>query len=113
MLITGNVRVIRSFLPLYGRTAQTNLFSDPNRDYRPRSMTNSREDRSEQDRHKGKLYQSKFGTRMRGSGHYADMIEKRFRLACKITGLKQKFYELDYTKFVRSPIHKATQLEMF
>lgn len=63
--------------------------------------------------HKGRLYQSNFGARMRGSGHYADMIEKRFRLACKTTGLDQNFYELDHTKFIRSPIHKATQLEMF
>lgn len=63
--------------------------------------------------HKSKPYQSNFGARMRGSGHYADMIEKRFRLACKTTGLNQKTYELDHAKFVRSPIHKATQLEMF
>ena len=63
--------------------------------------------------HKGKLYQSNFGTRMRGSGDYADMIEKRFRLACKTKGLNQKLYELDHTKFVRLPIRKAAQLEMF
>ena len=63
--------------------------------------------------HKGKLYQSNFGTRMRGTGHYADMIEKRFRLACKTTGLNQISHELDHTKFARSPIHKTSQLEMF
>lgn len=31
----------------------------------------------------GKDYQSEFGTRMRGTGEYAELIAKRFRVACK------------------------------
>ena len=63
--------------------------------------------------HEGKLYQSNFGTRMRGSGHYAEMIDKRFRFACNRIGFDQKFYELDHAKFVRSSIHQSTQLKLF
>ena len=63
--------------------------------------------------HEGKLYQSNFGTRMRGSGHYAEMIDKRFRLACNRIGFNEKFYELDHTKFARSSIHQSTQLKLF
>jgi DNA repair photolyase len=35
----------------------------------------------------GKEYQSGFGTRMRGTGEYADLIAQRFALACKRYGL--------------------------
>lgn len=34
----------------------------------------------------GKLYQSEFGTRMRGTGEYADLLEKRFDLAYRKLG---------------------------
>jgi len=63
--------------------------------------------------HGGELYQPKFGKRMRGSGAYAIMIEKRFRLACKKFGVNRNFYELDHSKFVRPKNHKSLQLEMF
>ena len=35
----------------------------------------------------GQEYQSGFGTRMRGTGEYADLIAQRFALACKRLGL--------------------------
>jgi DNA repair photolyase len=35
----------------------------------------------------GKDYDSKFGTRMRGTGPIADLIERRFKIACKRLGL--------------------------
>ena len=37
----------------------------------------------------GALYVSDFGSRMKGTGQYADLIEKRFRLACKRLGLNR------------------------
>jgi DNA repair photolyase len=38
----------------------------------------------------GRDYQSTFGTRMRGTGEFAALIEKRFELACKRFGLNRK-----------------------
>jgi hypothetical protein len=35
----------------------------------------------------GKDYDSTFGVRMRGTGPIADLIERRFRIACKRLGL--------------------------
>jgi len=35
----------------------------------------------------GKEYAAEFGTRMRGTGEYAELIAQRFRLACKRLGL--------------------------
>jgi DNA repair photolyase len=37
----------------------------------------------------GRDYDAAFGTRMRGTGVYADLIEKRFALACKRLGLNR------------------------
>jgi len=37
--------------------------------------------------HGGKDYAAEFGTRMRGTGEYAELIAQRFRLACKRLGL--------------------------
>ena len=38
----------------------------------------------------GKAYSAQWGERMRGKGQYAEMIEQRFRLACKRLGLNQR-----------------------
>lgn len=38
----------------------------------------------------GKEYDSAFGQRMRGTGEFADLLEKRFYIACKKYGLNQK-----------------------
>ncbi|MGH8400583.1 MAG: PA0069 family radical SAM protein, partial [Gammaproteobacteria bacterium] len=37
----------------------------------------------------GKDYDARFGTRMRGSGEFAELLAQRFQLACKRTGLIQ------------------------
>ena len=37
----------------------------------------------------GRLYSSDFTTRMRGTGAYADMLGKRFQLACRRLGLNR------------------------
>ncbi|MEM7304946.1 MAG: radical SAM protein, partial [Pseudomonadota bacterium] len=44
--------------------------------------------------HEGELYKSEFGTRMRGRGEYAELINSRFKLACKKLGFKQEFIPL-------------------
>lgn len=38
----------------------------------------------------GKLYDSNFKSRMRGEGMFADMIAKRFQLACQRLGLNRQ-----------------------
>lgn len=63
--------------------------------------------------HGGKLYKAKFGRRMRGSGSYAELIENRFRLACKKLDLKRNFYDLDHSKFIGRSNCKSQQLSMF
>ena len=62
--------------------------------------------------HDGKLYQSKFGKRMRGSGEYAKMIENRFRTACRKLGITNKIHVLDESIFSRQYAH-SKQIEMF
>jgi DNA repair photolyase len=39
------------------------------------------------DMHGGALYDSEFGKRMRGEGPYAELLRRRFQLACKRLGL--------------------------
>lgn len=61
----------------------------------------------------GKDYVSTFGERMRGTGAYADLIEKRFELACKRLGLNQGRNEsFDTTRF-RPPRTNRRQGELF
>jgi len=47
----------------------------------------------------GKPYDSRFGTRMRGEGVFADLLAQRFRLARKRLGLDQPGFALDCTQF--------------
>ena len=37
----------------------------------------------------GEDYDSRFGSRMRGAGHFAELLAQRFRVACKRLGLNQ------------------------
>ncbi len=62
--------------------------------------------------HDGKEYDATFGARMRGTGIYADMIENRFRLACKRLGLNQQRVLLDTGQF-RVPLRSGDQLGLF
>lgn len=48
---------------------------------------------------KGKENDPNFGTRMRGFGPYADLIENRFQLICKKLGLGHRKYDLDTSQF--------------
>jgi DNA repair photolyase len=59
----------------------------------------------------GKLYESGWGLRMRGRGVYAELLEKRFRQACKKTGLDRGEWALDETRF-RHPAAKADPAQM-
>ncbi len=49
--------------------------------------------------HGGKDYDSRFHHRMTGSGPYADLLAKRFKLAARKLGLGERKYELDCGKF--------------
>jgi DNA repair photolyase len=62
----------------------------------------------------GRDYDSTFGSRMRGQGQFADLIERRFDIACKRLGLNaEPRLRLDTTRF-RPPKHSpAGQLDLF
>jgi DNA repair photolyase len=47
----------------------------------------------------GKLNVAEFGERMTGTGEWADMLQKRFAVACKRLGLNEEHVELDVTRF--------------
>ena len=51
----------------------------------------------------GRDYDARFGARMRGTGPFADLIEKRFALACKRLGLNRDREPLDTSRF-RPPL---------
>ncbi|HEV8554151.1 MAG TPA: PA0069 family radical SAM protein [Casimicrobiaceae bacterium] len=54
-----------------------------------------------------------FGSRMRGQGLFADLIARRFQLACKRLGLNEdRTLQLDTTRF-RPPKGAAGQLDLF
>jgi DNA repair photolyase len=62
--------------------------------------------------HGGRLYDSAWGTRMRGTGPYADMIGARFDRACRRLGLAARMpFALDTTRF-RPPPQKGDQLSL-
>jgi DNA repair photolyase len=62
----------------------------------------------------GRLYDSQFGQRMKGSGAYADLLSQRFRLAQKRIGLNltRELSSLDCSQF-RPPPKKGDQLSLF
>ncbi|MDJ0893662.1 MAG: PA0069 family radical SAM protein [Alphaproteobacteria bacterium] len=60
----------------------------------------------------GKLYESCFGQRMRGSGQYAELIGKRYDLACRRLGLNRKKWDLDTSRFSPPPATEG-QLALF
>ena len=61
----------------------------------------------------GRDYESGFGTRMRGTGHYADLIEKRFALVTRRCGLgEHRTAPFDTSRF-RPPRANAAQAELF
>lgn len=60
----------------------------------------------------GSLYESEFGTRMRGRGVYADLLETRFRRALARLGLDSRPIPLDSSQFL-APTKPAAQLSLF
>ncbi|MDP6604577.1 MAG: PA0069 family radical SAM protein [Rhodospirillales bacterium] len=62
----------------------------------------------------GALYVSEFGTRMKGSGPYAELLARRFHLGCKRFGLngdRDAKFNLDTTRF-RVPPRNGAQLSL-
>ena len=59
----------------------------------------------------GKLYESQFGTRMRGTGAYADLLRRRFEVATRRLGLDGPRPELDTSRF-RVPPRAGDQLSL-
>ena len=59
----------------------------------------------------GRLNDPNFGSRMRGSGTYAELLGKRFRLACKRLGLNKHDWQLDLTQF-KLPPRAGDQLKL-
>ncbi len=51
----------------------------------------------------GREYDARFGQRHRGTGHYADLIGKRFANAVRRNGLNRNRYEPDDTLFLHRP----------
>ena len=62
----------------------------------------------------GRDYDAGFGTRMRGTGVFADLIARRFEVACRRLGLnaERDRSALDCTKFV-APAHDERQRRLF
>jgi len=62
--------------------------------------------------HGGKDYDAQWGRRMRGEGHYAEMIAQRFRRAVRRLGLDRDLPPLRRELF-RAPVPKGAQLDLF
>ena len=60
----------------------------------------------------GRLYESAFGLRQKGRGVYAELLKRRFALACKRLGLNKSDWALDTTQF-RRPAVDEPQLSLF
>ena len=60
----------------------------------------------------GKENDPEFGSRMRGEGVYANMIEDRFRRACRQAGLNRTKCRLDTRRF-RKPASQKPQMDLF
>lgn len=61
---------------------------------------------------KGKIYDSAFGTRMSGTGVFAELLSQRFKLACKKNGLNARQYSLRTDLFAIPKLDTA-QMDLF
>jgi DNA repair photolyase len=59
----------------------------------------------------GGLYQAEFGTRMTGTGPIAELLSRRFKLACRRLGLNGRRWDLDCGQF-RAPPRAGDQLTL-
>ncbi len=62
--------------------------------------------------HGGELYDPGFGTRMRGTGQYAEMLHKRFDVCCRRYGLDEGHPPLNTDRF-RVPPRSGQQIPLF
>jgi DNA repair photolyase len=62
--------------------------------------------------HGGRHYDSAFGTRMRGTGPFAELVEKRFALACRRLGLNRDRALLDVSRFAPPVAAGPRQLDL-
>ena len=60
----------------------------------------------------GRDYDARFGERMRGTGPFAELIEKRFALACKRLGLNRDREPLDTSRFCPPVASGQRQLDL-
>jgi DNA repair photolyase len=60
----------------------------------------------------GKLYDARWGERMRGTGPYAQLLERRFAAACARIGYSERSFELRTDRF-RVPPAPGDQLRLF
>lgn len=60
--------------------------------------------------HHGRVNDSEFGNRMRGTGHLAEIIRDQFTLHCKRNDLNQQPFSYDFSKFRRDT---DSQLDLF
>jgi hypothetical protein len=51
----------------------------------------------------GRANDARFGSRMKGLGHFADLIRQRFELACRRHGLSRELPALDTSGFKPPP----------
>jgi len=56
----------------------------------------------------GKLYQSQWGTRMRGEGLFAEQIQKIFEVGCRKAGIKNDRGDLSISAFRRPGSHQLS-----
>lgn len=56
-----------------------------------------------QQMHGGKTYDARFGVRQSGSGAFAELLQQRFRLACRRSGLHGSVITLNCASFVPPP----------
>ncbi len=99
----GNAGYVLLRLPLEIKTLFEEWLETHVPDRRARVLSLVRQTRG------GKLYETEWYTRQRGRGVYADMLERRFALACTRLGLKRDVWSLDTTQF-RPPGRAAEQL---
>jgi DNA repair photolyase len=60
----------------------------------------------------GKLYDSAWEVRGRGKGPYAELLSRRFRLACEKLGFNRDDRTLDHSQFKKPP-KNPNQMDMF
>lgn len=60
----------------------------------------------------GRDYEARFGTRMRGRGPFAELVSRRFELACRRLGMNAEARELDCSQF-RVAARSGDQMALF